>query len=68
MEDAVDAIVVSERATHQIARDVKDNQSLQIFQLGSFLDIADEVVSQVELHQTLQVLKAVETRDLVVFE
>ena len=56
MEDAVNSIVIPERGIHQVARDVKDDQPLQISKFDCLFHIIDEIVAHVELHEALQVL------------
>ena len=68
MEDAVDPVVVSEAGAHQVSRNIQDYESLQVLQLYRLLDVADEVVTQVELHKALKFLQAIKSGDLVVFE
>ena len=68
VEDAVDAVVVAELGAHQVARDVEDDQPLQVLQLDRLLHVADEIVAEVELHEALQVLEAIQAGDLVVLQ
>ena len=53
VEDAIDAVVIAELDAHHVARDVQDDQPLQIFQLYRLLHVADQIISQIELHQVL---------------
>ena len=67
MEDAVDSIVLGKRRAHKVSRNIKDDQPLQVLQFDGLLDVADQVVAQVQFHQVLQLIKAVQARNFVVF-
>ena len=68
MENAVNTVVFHPMDAEVVARDVQDDQSLEILELDDLLNITEHVVAHVQLHQTLQVFKAVEPRDLVVLQ
>ena len=68
MEDAVDAIVVAKLGAHQVAGDVQNDQALEILQLDRLLHVAYQVIAEIELHETLQVLESIKSRDLIVFK
>ena len=68
MEDAVDAIVVAKLGAHQVAGDVQNDQALEILEFYSLLHVTDQVIAKIELHETLEVLKSIQSRDFVVFK
>ena len=68
VEDTVDPVVVSEVGAHKVSGNIQDYESLQILQFYRFLDIADEIVAQVELHEALEFFQAVKSGDLVIFK
>lgn len=59
MKNTVDTVVISKWATHKIATDVQNDQSLQIFKFDGLFHVAYQVISKVEFHQTLQLFQAV---------
>lgn len=66
MENAVDSITLAIGAW--VARHIQDDKPWQVFQLDYFSYIGYKIVTQVELHQKLEVLHAVKSRNLVVFK
>ena len=51
MENAVDSIVVL--SDKVVARNVKDDQALKLFQVNNFFDFIDKIVAKVKLHECL---------------
>ena len=64
VKDAVDAVVLI--TGEVVAGDVEDDEAGELLQLDDLLDVRDQVVAQVELHQRLQSVQPVQLLDLVV--
>jgi len=59
--DAVDPVFVVGVETHGVAGDVEDDESLQVLQFDGLFHVAYQIVTEVELHQALKVLKPVKS-------
>ena len=68
MEDAVDAVVAAESRAHQVTGDVQDDEALQVLQLRCLLDVVDEIVAYVELHEAGKIFEAIKARNLVILK
>ena len=64
MENAVDSIVVF--SDQIVAGDIKDDKSLELFQVNNFFNFVNKVITEIKLHQGLKILEARKLGDLVV--